>query len=353
MSRDRDQGGLVVWSRENPNDFSRFESSDMPEFMRWWEGQATATLSFESLAAFVEGVSNLYLKLIAQGGKLPAWVQTLLDIRTAAQYFYETQPAIATQLQTRLPQILKLEDPNMMAGYEARFAPMTPKEVAEIPYQIRQAFVEGHEFSLQWIKNLSNEAREDIGLILKAEIARNRNPRDAVPFIERILQREAVGSEATPAEISAWLKQASQKTLDKIGWRSRAIALTESARMRNLGILVTLEYEGKDLAYVQPHGGSCPECTRLVEGRVFPIRVLKENLYANFGKKKKDWLPALPQHPFCRHSPTDIPPHFWDTIKGKTVPDTGLLLENFGLSDRAFEAYGLPDLPFDVERERF
>ncbi len=342
---------FMSWNERRPDDFSQFQPEDMPRFMQWWEASHGATLGFELLASFVKGISTLYLDALTRGGTLPPWVQTLLDIRTTVEFAYEHQLPLINKLNGRLPKIFA--NPEWVNGYRDRYRALNPAELMEIPPQIREAFKQGYEFSLQWVKKLSDEAREDISLILKAEMIRNFNPDNAVPLLESVLRRDLVsqlqGAPATPEQVTDWLKQANRKTIMKISQRARAISITEAARMANLGILTTLEHEGERLAYVMPHGGACAECIRLVEGRVFEIHVLRDNLFANFGKKKKDWVPALPQHPFCRHSAMRLPIEFRGDSRLLNVPLRGLLLKNYGLSsETAMQSLGLPPQDWDL-----
>lgn len=174
--------------------------------------------------------------------------------------------------------------------------------------------------------------------LLAAETLKNRDPRDAVPLLERILRRELVGKElgiasgnVTAEQVAQWTMTAETKLLNALAHRAQMISHTESMRMMNLGIFTTLEEQGHSLAYVMPHSNSCPECQRLIDGRVFRITVLKENLFKNFGKKKDYWVASLPQHPQCRHSAMAPPVMFRPTLKKTTIPDKGIVLEWYGL----------------------
>lgn len=337
-----------MWDPSNPDNFSGFTPSDMPAFLEWWEMQHSNALSLQISGAFVEGISEPYLTLIAQGQPLPSWVETMLRWRLASQWVYQQGYPLMQRLERGLPGLLGVSMP-------AQFR-LTPAELAEIPPQLQQAFLEGNTFSNQWIRRLSNDARELISDLMAANQLKNQNPRNAVPILEQVLRRDLIAQElgldpdqVTPDMIQEWIEQAEFSVLEQLARRADLIAVTEGARMQNLGILTAFELNGDKLAYVMPHAGSCEECQRLIDGRVFLISTLKENLFANFGVKKQNWKPALPQHPRCRHSPMEIPWRFRDALSiYGDPPATGVLLEYYGLpgGEAAMNDLALPPRPW-------
>ncbi|NER78439.1 MAG: hypothetical protein F6K42_02460 [Leptolyngbya sp. SIO1D8] len=323
-----------MWSPENPSDFSRFKSTDVFSFLDWFERTYSDEIALGVADAFVEGITQPYLQAISEGKPLPLWVEVMLRFRLAAQWAYENTVPIGRRISRNLAEIIPREQ---LPEYEARFK-ITPQDIADIPPEIRQAFVEGARFSLSWVKRLSDDARSLMSDLLAAETLKNRSPQDAIPLLERILRRDLVGKKlgvpaglVTPEQVALWTLNAETKLLNQIAFRAQLIARTESMRMMNLGILTGLEQQGHKLAYIMPHSGSCPECRRLIDGRVFLIQVLKENLFRNFGVKKKFWVPALPQHPQCRHSAMAPPVFFRDALRGRVIPPQGIVLEWFGL----------------------
>ncbi len=324
-----------MWNPLDPFDFSQFTPLDMPAFLDFFEREHSEAIAQILLGAFVDGVTGSYLKLL-QADDLPDWVKTILRWRLSAQWAYQQGIPLLARLERGLPGLLGLNYPNALR--------LTPEDIANVPPAVREAFNRGYPFSMSWIKRLSEDARSLTADILAANRLLGRNPADAIPILERLLQRDLIGGDPTPEQMQQWLEQAQAKTLEAIAYRAKLIARTESMRMQNLGILTALSARSKH-CYVMPHAGSCPECQRLIDGRVFLIETLTENLYKNFGKKKADWVPALPQHPQCRHSPMEVPWRFRESIEHYgEIPAKGILLEWYGLpgGKAAWESLGLP-----------
>jgi hypothetical protein len=61
------------------------------------------------------------------------------------------------------------------------------------------------------------------------------------------------------------------------------------------------EYEarGFDRVWVPPYMGSCRMCKALIENKVFTIDELRDA--TNHGRRRSEWVPAIPLHPQCRH----------------------------------------------------
>lgn len=337
-----------MWNIEDPDNFDNFTPADMPAFLNYWERETAEAMSLQFMSAFVDGIAQPWLELIAQRGNAPIWVQNILRWRLSAQWAYQQAIPLSSRLERGMVP-LKVE------GMPTEFK-VTPKEIAEVPPAVRQAFIEGNRFSMKWVKNLSGDARSLMGDLLSVNRLQGRNPLDAVPLLEQILRRESVSKlireapeNLTPEQIRGWTEQAEFKTLEAIARRAKLIAQTESMRMMNLGILTTLEERGMFQCYVMPHRGSCPDCQRLIDGRVFKTKTLRDNLFANFGMKPEQWKPALPQHPGCLHSPMEVPVFFEDAIaRIKKLPDEGVLLQWYGLpgGEQAFESLGMPRLPW-------
>lgn len=332
-----------MWTATQPENFSQFTPADLPAFLDWWEDHYTHTLALSLAETFAEGVLEAYLEQIAQGVEPPEWVRIIGVWRQIAQSAYE----LGTQLGRELPQNMAALIPaSQIEAYRHRWG-ITPEDIARIPPAIRRAFVEGATASLQWVKSLTNEARHLAAQLLSIHELKNYNPQDAVPLLEQIMRRDAVARlrGVSPEQVSAediehWLAQASQKTLLAIARRAETISRTETMRMMAIGTLATLEEQGQALCYVMPHRGSCPACRRLLDGRVFKIATLKNNMFANFGQPQSAWVASLPQHPNCRHNAQPLP---WDyrNLTPDEVPDTGYLLPNFGLGADAAAALGL------------
>jgi hypothetical protein len=327
-----------MWDPTNPTNFKHFTPLDMLPFLEWWERQNTAGLQLHLADLFVEGAVDPYLELLAQGSPLPEWIKKLLAWRAAAAWTYEQGVDLSARLRSGIRGLVPESE---VALYEKMFE-FTPEDIAEIPPEIQRAFDRGSQFSMSWIKKLSNEARRDIGAILAANTLKNSNPQSAVPLLEQVLRRDSLAAklgipveQVTPDMIQAWLDEATNAELLKLGRRAELIAVTEGARMQNLGILTAMTEQGEDYAYVRPHAGSCAECQRLLDGRVFPIQTLIENGYKNFGVKKAEWVGSMPLHPRCRHSPDRVPVKFRSAVRRVVVPDEGILLRWYGLSSEA------------------
>lgn len=318
----------------------------MPAFLDWWENQHGNAIAFLLVDSFVEGMSQPYLTLISQGN-IPPWIETMLRWRLAAQWAYQVGAPLMEAVVGGLPALLPVMD---LEGFPAAYR-FTPADLAEVPPQIRQGFLEGAKFSLNWVTRLSSDAKTQMRQLMAANTLKNRNPAAVVPLLEQILRRDLAAEElgVSPASITAeqlqeWLDSAEFSVLEGIAKRANLIAPTESMRMTNMGILTAMEANGDGLCYVMPHRGTCPECQRLLDGRVFRIQTLKENLFANFGVKKSGWVAAMPQHPKCRHSPMEVPFQFRRALQVYgDIPAEGVLLEWYGLPGKrtAFESLGL------------
>jgi hypothetical protein len=341
----------MVWSPLAPDDFSQFQPTDMMDFLGWFEEKYTDLVSLNIADHYVEGLVEPHLELLSQGGVVPVWVDTMLRVRAAAQWAYQQQEPLGRRLGRNLSQIIP---DDQLAGYAERFR-VTPQDIANVPPAVRESFNQGARFSLQWIKRLSDDARGMMRDVMAIESLRNRNPAGAVPILENLLRRDLVARElgllpeaVTPAMVQEWLIESESKLLNQLAYRAQMISSTESMRMLNLGILTSLEEAGETYAYVMPHANSCDHCRRLIDGRVFLISVLKENLFANFGKQAAAWVASLPQHPHCRHSAGKVPVRFRRAIAAAVVPPEGIVLEFYGLPGRqvAMDALSLPEVPW-------
>lgn len=341
----------MAWSALEPDNFSLFQPTDMMAFLDWFERQYENAIALSIADGFIEGLTEPYLELLARGEPLPPWVETMLRVRAAAQWAYQQQEPLGRRLVRDLVMILP---DDQLGGYAERFR-VTPQDIADVPPSVRESFNQGARFSLQWVKRLSDDARGMMRDVMAIESLKNRNPKDAVPLLENILRRDLLAqelgldpSQVSPAMVQTWLMDAEHKLLNAIANRAEMISRTESMRMMNLGILTSLEESGETLAYVMPHAGSCDQCRRLIDGRVFKISTLKQNLFANFGKQAKNWVASLPQHPHCRHSAGKVPVRFRRAVASAVVPAEGLVLEFYGLPGRetAMESLGLPVVPW-------
>ena len=323
-----------MWDRNNPEDLRRFEPSDILPFLDWFEAEYRGALALGVADAFVEGLAQPYLEAISTGQPLPLWLDTALRWRAVAQWTYQRGYPVHQRIDRDMAALFP---PELLPELATRFR-ITPQDIADIPPGIRQAFLEGAGFSLDWVKRLSDDARGVMRDLLSVQTLKNRNPLDAVPLLERILRRDLIARElgvnplaVAPEMIDRWTLDAESRVVSAIAHRAKAIAQSETMRMLNLGILTGLEQDGHRSAYIMPHSGSCEDCRRLIDGRVFLIRVLKENLFKNFGKKRQFWVASLPQHPFCRHSAMAVPVKFRNALEGRVIPPQGIVLEWFGL----------------------
>jgi hypothetical protein len=328
-----------MWSTDRPEDFSQFNAADMLPFLEYWERSYAESVQLQFVDAFAEGVAQPWLEAIASGKDIPEWLKAILRWRLAAQWAYQQAIPVAAKLDRGMAGVTTLPLPK---------SAITPVDIANIPPGIRQAFLEGNKFSFSWVKKLSTDARSLTSDLLAINTLKNRNPMAAAPMLELILRRDAIArssdQELTPELMDEWTRKAEFKVLEQIGRRAELIAQTESMRMMNLGTLSAMEADGETLSYVMPHSGSCADCQRLLDGRVFAIAVLKNNLFENFGKKKDQWVASLPQHPRCRHSALPIPWRFRKVLtRLDVVPKSGILLEYYGLpgGEPAMQALGL------------
>lgn len=131
--------------------------------------------------------------------------------------------------------------------------------------------------------------------------------------------------EATGPERVASLLYDATKAADR-DWRR--VAQTEIAAANALGRLDGSRDMGFDEVWIPPHVGACKECKRLIENRVFPIDQLRDARAQNFGKPARLWVPALPQHPWCRH--TGVP---WVPEVYQEAQDEYARMREFDLDD--------------------
>lgn len=102
-----------------------------------------------------------------------------------------------------------------------------------------------------------------------------------------------------PTEVASRLYRATEDA--NRDWR--LVAQTEMARANALGRLAGCQEMGFDEVWVPPHADSCNACKRLIENKVFPAELLAKSSHENWGKPEREWIPAVPQHPRCRHIP--------------------------------------------------
>jgi hypothetical protein len=325
----------MPWNETAPNDFSKFTPVDFLRFLAWWEMQQGNLLAIELLEAYIQGTTQPWLEPIST--PIPAWIETMMQVRMVGQWAYQSGVPVSARLKR-----LGLE------GLAADEFEISPQAIAEVPPEVRQAFLEGIKFSLGWIEKLSDDARSQMRDIIAVNNLKNRSSQVAVPMLEQILRRELVAKElgldsVTNEQVQEWLEKAKFEVVEAIARRAELISQTESMRMMNLGILSALEQKGEKLVYIMPHRGTCPDCQRLLDGRVFRISVLKENLFKNFGYSRDKWVASVPQHPRCRHSVMSPPYGFMKSLSDRLIPSEGLVLEWYGLpgGKEAIESLGL------------
>lgn len=85
-------------------------------------------------------------------------------------------------------------------------------------------------------------------------------------------------------------------------WKAERIANTEPSKIQNLAILENLRIKGEKHCYVESSDkiNLCVDCKRLIDGRVFNIKTLQDNVYANYVTKYPQY-PSVPLHPNCKH----------------------------------------------------
>ncbi|MCD8487973.1 MAG: hypothetical protein LRZ84_14855, partial [Desertifilum sp.] len=269
-----------MWDYRKPRDFTYFTPQDIPAFLEYFEREATNILATRLIGAFVDGVHQTMLKLLSRE-TLPTWVTVLLRWRDVAIEAYTLGVPIGRRVLLGMEKILPT--PNQVALLGS--FKVTPEDIATVPPAIRSGFVEGASFSLSWIKNLSNDARSQMRDLIAINTLKNRNPEAAIGQLEQILRGDFIGTQDVE-QIERWINQASEKVVSGIAHRARLIALTESSRMITVGALSALEQQDDPLCYVRPHLGSCPDCARLLDGRIFRTATIHKNLFANFGVVK-------------------------------------------------------------------
>jgi hypothetical protein len=134
--------------------------------------------------------------------------------------------------------------------------------------------------------------------------------------------------ETNPVNVAAALYKATEAA-DR-DWR--LVAQTEMARANALGRLDGSIAMGYDEVWIPPHVGACDACKRLIENKVFPAALLKANVSANYGKKQRDWVPALPLHPRCTHGAVPKVPEVYHEAQQEyqRMQDVGLTDEAIG-----------------------
>jgi len=80
------------------------------------------------------------------------------------------------------------------------------------------------------------------------------------------------------------------------------ITNTEASKIYALAILENLRRKGEQYCYVESTQNidQCQYCKKLIDGRVFRIKILVDNVYANY-KLKYPQYPSVPLHPNCKH----------------------------------------------------
>jgi len=127
---------------------------------------------------------------------------------------------------------------------------------------------------------------------------------------------EAVRQRMPPAALAQTLQDRWQLT----GYQARRIAVTELNAAYASGMLLALPEH--TTVYVAPIGDRkvCADCKRLLEGKYFtvlhapPIHPTKFDRETCLwpakngmtGKNHREWDPATPLHPFCRHIPIPV-----------------------------------------------
>jgi hypothetical protein len=105
------------------------------------------------------------------------------------------------------------------------------------------------------------------------------------------------------------------------------IAITEKHAAMATGVVdgIVKQHGGEALIYIQPMPDACPDCKRLHLGPDGMPRIFKTSQLApqgaNVGKKKHQWVPAIPPiHPHCQCVPVHVPVGWGFNEKGQLVP---------------------------------
>lgn len=103
------------------------------------------------------------------------------------------------------------------------------------------------------------------------------------------------------------------------------IARTEPSKIYALAILENLRLKGEKYCYVEQtkKQEQCPHCRRLIDGRVFKIKTLVDNVYANYGVSPPR-SPSVPLHPNCMHRVRGLSSEEKKKLP-KTIPDEGVI----------------------------
>ena len=127
-----------MWTPLDPDNFSRFEPTDILAFLDWFEREYANAMALGFADAFVEGLMVPYLEAIASGVTVPWWIDTMLRYRMAAQWSYQVGEPLSRGLQRNLAAIIP---DDRLLEYADRFK-ITPTDIANIPPAIRNAFLE-------------------------------------------------------------------------------------------------------------------------------------------------------------------------------------------------------------------
>jgi hypothetical protein len=129
-----------------------------------------------------------------------------------------------------------------------------------------------------------------------------------------------------PTAVASALYAATEKA-DR-DWR--LVAQTEMARANVMGRLAGCRDMGYGEVWVPPHTGACAACKRLIENQVFAVDVLEQASHENWGRKQSEWVPALPQHPRCRHTAVPWVPEVYEEAQQEYA-----YMRETGLTDEA------------------
>lgn len=149
-------------------------------------------------------------------------------------------------------------------------------------------------------------------------------------YTDEIRSAVLYGMENTenPVAVAAALHKATEAA-DR-DWR--LVAQSEMARANAMGRLAGSIDMGYDEVWIPPHTGACQACKDLIENRVFPAELLQKNVTANYGRKAREWVPALPLHPRCRHTALPYVAELYHEAQQEY-----LRLQEHGLSEAAID----------------
>jgi hypothetical protein len=141
-------------------------------------------------------------------------------------------------------------------------------------------------------------------------------------YVDKIRSAVLYGTQqaVNPTQVASWIYHATHEA--EINWR--LIARTEMIRANHMGRLDACKKMGFERVWVPPHVGSCSQCKRLIENKIFKIDEFRDG--SNYGKPTREWVACIPLHPQCRHVAVAYVPSVYEDMQAqyKAAEDLGL-----------------------------